>query len=129
MVDVKLGSRNELARAGVAKVDASGRRWYTARFKRDVVAQCLVPEASVSRVSIQHGLNTNLVRKWIRKAQRNEAMFQSPLLLPVTIEESGPSTGGCSNASVIEICVGGAVIRISDGATASQIAAVVRALR
>jgi transposase len=129
MVDVKLGSRNELARAGVAKVDASGRRWYTARFKRDVVAQCLAPRASVSRVSIEHGLNTNLVRKWIRKAQSDDGMSQSPLLLPVAIEESGPSTGGCSNASVIEICVGGAVIRISDGATASQIAAVVRALR
>lgn len=53
--------------AGVAKVDSAGRSWYTAQFKRDIVARCLQPGASVAGIAVAHGLNPNLVRKWIER--------------------------------------------------------------
>jgi len=55
-------------RDGVRQVDAAGRRWYTKAFKAQVVAACRQPGASVARVSLEHGLNANLVRKWLRRA-------------------------------------------------------------
>ena len=40
------------------------RRRHSAEFKAKVVAACDEPGASISRVALAHGLNTNLVRKW-----------------------------------------------------------------
>ena len=50
---------------GVAKVDAAGRRWYTSQFKGEIVARCLQTGASVTGIAVDHGLNPNMVRKWM----------------------------------------------------------------
>jgi hypothetical protein len=39
------------------------RRTYAQQFKRDVVAQCLVPGVSVSAIALGHGINANVIRK------------------------------------------------------------------
>jgi len=41
------------------------RRVHSAEFKARVLAECRQPGASVSAVAIAHGLNTNVVRKWL----------------------------------------------------------------
>lgn len=41
------------------------RRMHTAQFKAEVLAQCCEPGVSVASVALAHGLNTNLVRKWL----------------------------------------------------------------
>jgi transposase len=41
------------------------RRVHSAEFKSRVLAECRQPGASVSAISIAHGLNPNLVRKWL----------------------------------------------------------------
>jgi transposase len=41
------------------------RRVYSTEFKASVLAQCEQPGASVAAVSLSHGLNVNLVRKWL----------------------------------------------------------------
>ena len=51
----------------MAKIDAAGRRWYTSQFKGEIVARCLQPSASVSGIAVEHGLNPNMVRKWIER--------------------------------------------------------------
>jgi transposase len=43
----------------------SSRRVHSAEFKRQVLAECRQPGVSVSAVAIAHGLNTNVVRKWL----------------------------------------------------------------
>ncbi|MDM0042811.1 transposase [Variovorax sp. J22G21] len=43
----------------------SNRRVHSAEFKARVLAECRQPDASVSAVAIAHGLNTNVVRKWL----------------------------------------------------------------
>ncbi|TXL61658.1 IS66-like element accessory protein TnpA [Zeimonas arvi] len=126
-VDTKLEHHEKDLAAGVARIDASGRRWYTAQFKREVVAQCLRPGASVSRISIEHGLNTNLVRKWVAREQRESGAQVA--LLPVTIDQASSASPSAAEGASIEIRVGRAVIAIGASAPAAQIEAIVRALR
>ncbi|UCM27185.1 transposase [Pseudomonas sp. PS1(2021)] len=45
------------------------RRSYPKSFKAQVVDECTQPGASVAGVALSHGLNANLVHKWIRRQQ------------------------------------------------------------
>ena len=45
---------------------AKKRRTYSAEFKQQIVQACKASEVSIASVALQHGLNTNLVSKWIR---------------------------------------------------------------
>jgi transposase len=44
---------------------SSKRRVHGAEFKAQVLAECQQPGASVAGVALAHGLNVNLVRKWL----------------------------------------------------------------
>jgi len=46
--------------------NTSSRRVHSAEFKAQILAECRQPGASVSAVAIAHGLNTNVVRKWLK---------------------------------------------------------------
>ena len=48
------------------KVERRTRRVHGAEIKSKVLAECRRPGASVSAVALAHGLNTNLVRKWMQ---------------------------------------------------------------
>lgn len=43
----------------------SKRRVHDAEFKAQVLAQCESPGASVAAIALAHGLNVNLLRKWL----------------------------------------------------------------
>ncbi|MGS0737587.1 transposase [Pseudomonas sp. GG8] len=38
---------------------------YSKSFKTQVVQECLQPGVSIASVALRHGINANLVRKWI----------------------------------------------------------------
>jgi transposase len=65
----------------------NGKRFFSEEHKRAVVERCLAPGASVSAVSLAHGFNTNLVRKWIRAYQAHQAAGAGKLV-PVTVREA-----------------------------------------
>ena len=69
------------------RVTRNGRRFFSEEHKRAVVERCLAPGASVSAVSLAHGFNTNLVRKWIRDYQAQQAAGAGKLV-PVTVREA-----------------------------------------
>jgi transposase len=98
IVDTKKGaSRRELA-SGV-RVNRTGRRTYTRDYKLEVVRQC-GPGVSVAAVALAHGLNANLVRRWIVGHQRAllDAMPKiKTTLLPVTIDASTVPAKGQSD--------------------------------
>ena len=48
---------------------AKKRRTYSAEFKQQIVQACKAPDVSIASVALQHGLNTNLVSKWIRQSR------------------------------------------------------------
>ena len=43
----------------------SKRRVHGAEFKTQVLAECQLPGASVAAIALAHGLNVNLLRKWL----------------------------------------------------------------
>lgn len=71
------------------RVNRTGRRTYSDQYKREVMRRCRQPGASVSGIALAHGINANLVRKWLR--QRPGTLLKpsaksAPVLLPVTID-------------------------------------------
>ena len=55
------------------------RRTYSAEFKQQIVQACKASEVSIASVALQHGLNTNLVSKWIRLIDGKPRNDRSPL--------------------------------------------------
>jgi len=53
----------------VRLVGRDGRRRYDPGSRDRLVAACLEPGVSVSRLALEHGINANLLRKWIKKAK------------------------------------------------------------
>jgi len=58
---------------------------YVHEFKLGLVKRCMEPGVSVSAVALEHGINTNLLRKWIDKHRDQAGASRTPALLPVTI--------------------------------------------
>jgi transposase len=70
-------------RLEVVGVLRNGRRRYDPASKRRLVEACLQPGVSLAGVAMRHGVNANLLRKWVTgrpgKAARN-ADFPGPRL-------------------------------------------------
>jgi transposase-like protein len=48
---------------------SDGRCRYDPQAKQELIRQCMKPGVSVARMAMQHGVNANLLRTWITKAQ------------------------------------------------------------
>jgi transposase len=71
----------------VRLVGRNGRRRFDPGSKDRLVAACLEPGASVSKLAREHGVNANLVWKWIRKHTQTPALPPSSTsaFIPVQI--------------------------------------------
>jgi transposase-like protein len=73
----------------IAAVRRDGRRLYTPHGKAAVIAQCTRPGASMAGVALAHGINPNIVRKWVVDAQAITASTRvANRLLPVQVVAS-----------------------------------------
>ncbi|MPS79696.1 MAG: IS66 family insertion sequence element accessory protein TnpB [Achromobacter sp.] len=59
------------------------RRSYPKTLKAQIVAQCSQPGTSIAGVALSHGVNANLVHKWIRQAERQNPA--TPAFVPVAL--------------------------------------------
>jgi transposase len=59
------------------------RRRHTALFKAEAVGACQQPGVSIAAVALARGLNANLLRTWVRQAERSNA--------PIAIRATSPS--------------------------------------
>ena len=50
----------------------AGYRKHSLESKRAIAQQCIVPGTSVAGVALAHGVNADLVRKWIHKYRAGE---------------------------------------------------------
>ena len=55
------------------RVTRNGKRFFSKEHKRAVVERCLAPGASVAGVALAHGLNANLVRRWMDRHRTRSA--------------------------------------------------------
>lgn len=51
-------------------------------FKADAVASCLQPGMSMAAVAMSHGVNANLLRRWVREAEMKPSAGPRPGLRP-----------------------------------------------
>ena len=74
------------------------RRRFAPEFKAKIVAACLQGDISIAQVALQHGLNTNLVQTWIRKAKRQSQLPAVPdfvaLPVPSAVDDRSTSPAG-----------------------------------
>lgn len=90
---------------------AHSRRTHPIEFKAELVAMCRQPGISVSAVALAHGLNANLLRRWMKQfpVDANFPVATSPAkLVPIQVETL-PSDGNIQfdiqrGATRINIC-------------------------
>jgi len=111
------------------------RRTYPRQFKREVVAQCLAPGASVSAIALHHGINANVIRKWLPQ-RGSRVATATAAMLPVTIEDSAPAPALKRRAAAapartrapIELSLAGAIVRLPPGFDAQELRSIVQIL-
>jgi transposase len=139
-------SREEL----VARQKRDGRNLYEPSAKRKLVEACLEPGVSISGMALAHGLNTNVLRKWLTRARALRAVGgdsklerhaqSAPKLLPVTVlleptiaaqaanAAKASSTLG-NHAGRINIEIGGARIVVDASVNAAALTTVLDCVR
>jgi transposase len=84
---------------GITAVYSNGRRQYASAWKAHLVALCFEPGASVSQIAMVHGVNANLLWKWVQKhnlAQKELLEHPQPYtsaFIPVHIETTMGGVG------------------------------------
>ncbi len=94
-------------------------RFYSPELKAQVVAQCRADGASIAAVALAHGINANIVHRWLR--EHDAALAPKPvnpliaLELPAPVEPATPArAAGSSCADIrVEIRRGTGVITVN----------------
>jgi transposase len=59
----------------VSTVERPKRREYSVEFKASVLEQCRKPGASLAGVALSHGINPNMVHRWIREERQRQLLI------------------------------------------------------
>ena len=93
---------------------------YNKAAKRELVRRCLLPGVSLARTALDHGLNANLLRKWVvnlsgtrlpRRNARGLAVTQVPLLA-VAAQQPRSSPMRTLAEGYLELVVASGTIRV-----------------
>ena len=108
-----------------------GRSIYSKQGKRQLVEMCLRPGTSLAKVALHHGLNANVLRRWVTEAAGNgrkagstpdAATGEIARMLPV-VQRRSRATGAmdthCSPS--IEIEIAGATVRLRGAVDPAQL--------
>jgi transposase len=114
-----------------------GRCVYNTAAKRELVARCLEPGVSLSRLAMAHGVNANLLRKWVMKQtgahpprrRKSAGTLATPVsLLPVKLRQPEPVTVLDSTEGHLELVVTGGTIRVRGQVDAAALSVVLDCL-
>ena len=76
--------------ASEAHANRPTRRFYSPEFKTQVTQECRQSGASVAGVALAHGINANIVHRWLREPTASALSPQSQAFVPVTLNDSVP---------------------------------------
>ena len=110
--------KSALSRPLVLARGHSGRCSYDLIAKQELVLRCLQPGVSIAREALTHGVNANLLRKWIHHYQAavgdskaDEPHLTLPAFVPVVPQSSKPKT---TDASLTITLVNGVKVTLQD---------------
>jgi len=81
---------------------------YPKLFKAQVVQECLQPGATVSSVAISHGINANVISKWLPLYRNQPAAAPLPAFVPLKAAPKRPVEASV----IIELPMAGQVITV-----------------
>ena len=67
---------------------APKRRFYSPELKLQVVGACAQPGASIAGVALQHGINANIVHRWLREHSQGTLVNRPQTFVPVTLNSA-----------------------------------------
>jgi transposase len=131
MVDT-MSEKSDVVGGLVTKQGLNGRRTYSVAAKRTLAELCSRPGVSVAAMALQHGVNANLLRRWVtqyadvkpRGTQAPAPMASAAALLPVTASMPSATRTALSLEPCIEITFAAATIRVC-GAVDARVLGVV----
>ena len=99
------------------------RRTHSLEFKTQVLAACRQPGASIAAVALAHGLNSNVVHKWLAgigmkrfgqslPAERGAAPVAPMQFLPVGVAANGPDRNSCAQDIRLDLDLGALQIKL-----------------
>ena len=68
------------------------RRFYSPQLKGQVMQECRQSGACVAGVALSHGINANIVHRWLREHSQTALVPQSQAFVPVTLDEPAPGS-------------------------------------
>jgi transposase-like protein len=105
----------------------NGRTIYDRQAKRELVRRCLQPGISVAGTALAHGVNANLLRRWIMletTPRRRRGAGAKLLEVASSIEPAASVVQDW----VVEIVVGATAVRVRNGVHAETLHAVISCL-
>lgn len=127
-------TREFLKRLGVEASDCGHRRWPD-DLKARIVAETLVPGATVNDVARKYDMRANHLSSWRRMAKDGDLVLPAPEpetdfapLVVFDVEPSAPAYEPEPATSVIEIMAGSVAVRLDGATPARRIADIARAL-
>lgn len=88
------------------------RRRHDPELKRQVLAECAAPGASVAKVAMSHGLNANLVHKWRRTVAHDRDAAIASAFVPVSVVPAAPPTVQASQFIEVDLQRGPVTVRV-----------------
>jgi transposase-like protein len=105
----------ELVEGLIVKPATHGRRTYSRQAKRALVQMCKAPGVSVAGLALSHGINANLLRRWISESDATESASSAEprvALLPVTTTPVDPPASVQECQGSIEVVFQAATVRV-----------------
>jgi transposase-like protein len=76
---------------GVDLMGRRRRRRHSATFKATVIEECMRPGVSMAAVALAHGLNANMLRKWVIDAEHAASRAPKPAMREADPPPPGPT--------------------------------------
>jgi len=76
------------------------RSFYSPELKLQVVGACAQPGASIAAVALQHGINANIVHRWLREHSQGTLINRPQTFVPVTLSAATEPTAPQPTADI-----------------------------
>lgn len=73
------------------------RRTYSPQFKTELLTACNQPGTSIAALALQHGMNANVLHRWLKEHRRGTPLLSdgasTPAFIPIDLTVSQPVLG------------------------------------